>query len=352
MFLGCPGSEWGDQLSGGKTVHTAIGARMIGEWKEGYSAPVVSVLSSPTDINTFYGVSAVGEVSKHTIGRGMFERLATHRYPSAPQPSEYHIEESVYARDLTTAFSTLTTLSKSAREAGNVISPNEKAMIDLCTPLPPIDASSWSLPPPGSEKLRAGGKEMVERFREEVRRFSYHLPPGFAAWRQWYAMVPPKVQLEFDLVVLRYNLLVDISKGLWENAAKQEKMICKGMENDPTFMDPLSIRMLISCILANDYQKGLSLGLKLSEIVEDTPSRSFTTMSEVIGVLLFPTVFDADRWLPPLDTDEDTASPTATEFGTLAKKGGEPRRRKVREQIERLQHVFRGDELFKAQGDR
>ena len=56
--------------------------------------------------------------------------------------------------------------------------------------------------------------------------------------------------------------------------------------------------MLIGAVIPNDHLKGLQLGLKFCEIVADTPSRSFSPMSSVVGLMLFPTIFDAERWLP------------------------------------------------------
>ncbi|KAJ3332835.1 hypothetical protein HDU76_012899 [Blyttiomyces sp. JEL0837] len=133
--------------------------------------------------------------------------------------------------------------------------------------------------------------------------------------KAWYldpSMVPSKTRLEFEMVVLRYNILVDAIKGSWENIVKAEKMILKGMEMDPTFMEPDTLKLLIETVLPNDFIRGLSIGARFAEVVEDTSratgSSRFIELSGLIGLLLFPTVFETSYWFQePANTDKNWA---------------------------------------------
>jgi hypothetical protein len=100
------------------------------------------------------------------------------------------------------------------------------------------------------------------------------------------------------------------------------------METDATFMEPdtLKVRMmilnetpflmllysthtfklfflqlLIETVLPNDFTKGVSMGLHFCEIIEDTstptaPSR-FPLLAGLVGLLLFPTVYEPTGWI-------------------------------------------------------
>jgi hypothetical protein len=150
----------------------------------------------------------------------------------------------------------------------------ERKMIDLCTARPAIDPLSWTVAPilqgdsqglassvsaasttktqqqekkdggpltnatnnalsssvvaavavagvsPSKSKMEA---DVFERFRADLDNFSYHLPPHFDSFKQWYTLIPQKTRLEFEMVVLRFNIMVDVIKGTWENIAKAEK---------------------------------------------------------------------------------------------------------------------------------
>ncbi|KAJ3403088.1 hypothetical protein HDV05_008077 [Chytridiales sp. JEL 0842] len=100
------------------------------------------------------------------------------------------------------------------------------------------------------------------------------------------------------MVVLRFNIMVDVIKGNWENIVKAERLICKGMETDPTFMEPDTIKLLIESILPHDFTKALNVALHFMEIIADTPnSTRFSELSALFGLLLFPTVFEEQSWI-------------------------------------------------------
>ncbi|KAJ3045373.1 hypothetical protein HDV00_010243 [Rhizophlyctis rosea] len=235
-------------------------------------------------------------------------------------------------------------------------------MIDLVTPLPAIEETEWNLasalPNKEGTKVSEGGDDVVQKFKKEVATWRWFLPPGMAKMKAWSDVIPNQVQLEFDLVVFRFNLLVDVLAGNWEQVVKAEKMITKGMNTDPTFMDATALKMLLESVIPNDQLKAFQLGQKFCEIVADTPSRQFSSMSSIVGVLLFPTIFDAERWLaesgfevggkagesnkPP--SDENLASPTSPTTTSEFQPAAALARRQniVKEWIERKRHAVGG----------
>ncbi|KAJ3057224.1 hypothetical protein HK097_010584 [Rhizophlyctis rosea] len=275
MFFGGPQWSVGEEMNGRKDM--VGGASIVGEWTGDWKGPIVSVKASPTHLSTFYVLSALGELATHKLEVKGLESHALHRY--SPESPEHEIETHLYTRDMSSALSAVTNLSKSAQQSGRLIALTEQEMIDLVTPVPPIEDSSWSTPPlSGKEevlKLREGGEEMVRRFREEVADWRRRLPPGLGDTKAWSEMIPSKEQNEFELVTFRLQLLIDVVMGKWEQVVASEKRITKGMSTDPSFMSPVSLKLLIAAVIPNDHLKGLQLGLKFCEIVVDTPSRSF-----------------------------------------------------------------------------
>ncbi|KAJ3086309.1 hypothetical protein HK102_013306 [Quaeritorhiza haematococci] len=352
---------------------SVTGADLIGECKMGYSAPIVAVMASPTHADTFYSLSMVGELMSHTLRTELMQQLAPHRYEGAAHPAEHDIENAVYIRDLSSAYQGVVALSKKARKDGRMVAGNEADMIDLCTARAAIEATSWSIPPlpssvaapPSSSStggsggsggsgaggssssssamlgtgggvvggagessgFRVGGKEMVDRFRQDLEAFGYFLPPRFAEFPQWYNAVPAKLRLDFEMVVLRYNILADVAKGAWENIVKAEKMICKGLETDPTFLDAETTRLLIETVLPHDYLQALQIGLRLAEVIEDTPAAvsqqlRFSDWWETMHLLLFPTTFDVERWLPEVEPPVVPGSASTTTTATMTTVSG------------------------------
>ncbi|KAJ3192143.1 hypothetical protein HK101_006978 [Irineochytrium annulatum] len=228
---------------------------------------------------------------------------------------EYEIERALHGRDLTTAYNSVISMSRASLLADRTVGRTERAMIELCTARPPLDASAWSIATGSvnkfsgkptaksteeeAQRLAQLDLEMIEKIRVELENVSYYLPPSFGLWEQWYATIPSQTKLEFEMVVLRFNILVDVLKGNWETIVKAEKMISKGMEMDPTFMEPDTLQLLIECVLPNDFTRGLSMGIRFAEVIEDLPngSATFTQLTSLFHLLLFPTVYDHASWL-------------------------------------------------------
>lgn len=66
----------------------------------------------------------------------------------------------------------------------------------------------------------------------------------------------------------------------------------------------IRLQLLVQSVVQHDYIRGLNIGLKLVETIEDTPSRSFSDTADAFGLLLFPTVYDEIKWLPPPTHDQ------------------------------------------------
>ncbi|KNC99568.1 uncharacterized protein SPPG_04957 [Spizellomyces punctatus DAOM BR117] len=302
IFIGCPGSEWGNLANADAQPHVVAGARLIGEWGSGYTAPVIKVVPSKSHIDTFYALSAVGEVKSHTILGEVFEPVIPHRFDPIHDGAAHDVERSIYVRDMSTAYSDVVSLCRAARREGRLLAPKEQELLDLCTPRSAIEPTTWNIPPPSSEEFRTAGEDAVERLRRELEMWTYFLPPGFGEVMAVSGMLKQKLRLEYEMALLRCNIISDVLKGGWETLVKAEKMICKGMEMDPYYVNGKTLQLFVRSILPHDLVKGLTLGLKLAEIVEDTPSRSFADTAETIGIMLFPTTYDDARWLPAADT--------------------------------------------------
>ncbi|KAJ3099377.1 hypothetical protein HDU97_003250 [Phlyctochytrium planicorne] len=321
-FIGCPGTEWGDPsksnvgfgLTGAKAIKSGIcvGANGIGEFKSEALSTIVGCAASPTLPNTFYSLSGSGEVFLHKFTDEVFKSVAPQRYIPNNYATEAEIEQAVHSRNLNKAFSSVVNLSRNALATNRTVGRTERLMIELCTAKQPIEPSTWSIPPLVVNRLGDAmgslvttednskvNAEAIAKFRADLDQFSYFLPPSFGLQKQWYDMVPSQCRLEFEMVVLRFNILVDVLKGNWETIVKAEKMICKGMETDPTFMEPDTLKLLIEAVLPNDFIKGISMGIHFAEVIEDLPSiqSRFFELAGLFHLLFFPTVYDQASWL-------------------------------------------------------
>ncbi|KAJ3152758.1 hypothetical protein HDU86_005517 [Geranomyces michiganensis] len=299
VFVGCPGSEWGRQRYSEAKAEVAIGAQMIGEYTE-YTSPVIKVASSRRHLDTYYTVSAIGQVCCHTLPGEAFEPVIPHFYDSASFPAEHDVEESIHTRNLSPAISDVVTICRTARQEGQLIAPNEAELLKLCTPLPPRDASTWNIPVPSMTE-RVVNIDAVEKVREELDESTYFLPPGFETVATSMELVKAKLRTDLSMAISRCELVTEVLNGSWEAVTRDEKLICKGMEQDIHFINGATLRFFVQAVLQQDLIKGLTLGLKLTSIIADTPQRPFTDTAEVFGVLLFPTVFEDASTLPPPD---------------------------------------------------
>ncbi|KAJ3231068.1 hypothetical protein HDU81_004058 [Chytriomyces hyalinus] len=330
LFIGSPSTEWGDPefRSFATTSKTdlvkrdagipdgsfCVGAKMIAD-VTAYSGPVVSLAASTNHLDTFFTLSSIGELSAITLRPELFQATSPHRFDASEAPIEHSIETAVFSRNLSSAFEKLIHLSKTSLAERRTFGKHEKKMIDLCTAKVKVDPASWALANrggvsmagslrkivgPWKEEGKEGGKEMVDRFRLDLENVTYHIPPGFGDMRQWYNLIPDKTKTELEMVILRYNTLVDVSKKNYENVLKAEDAICQSIVSEPSMMEPDFLKILVECVLPNDFIRGLSMGYNMSQTVDiSTPSQSpsrFPQLTGLISLLLFPTVFEPATW--------------------------------------------------------
>lgn len=171
------------------------------------------------------------------------------RFDGTQSAPAYDLERSIYVRDLSTAYSDVVSICRSARREGRLLAPHEKDLLDLCEPRPPIDITAWAIAQEGAQEDWTVGREAVNRVRDEIERWSYFLPPKFEEFMaasgmvrfQWALslfrpkfdiytdryhlseQIKSKLRLDYEMAVLRCSLVTDVLKGTWENVVKAEK---------------------------------------------------------------------------------------------------------------------------------
>ncbi|KAJ3017626.1 hypothetical protein HKX48_003450 [Thoreauomyces humboldtii] len=308
-FVSCPGSEWGRSSYAEGREMAVIGAQMVGEFSDDVS-PLIRVVASKRLLDTYYTLSAVGEVCCHTVAGNAFSPVIPHRFDMTDHPLEHEVEHQIHTRKLPAAYLDVVQICREARQEGKLLAANEKEILELCIPTAPIDATRWTVPLPSMSE-RTAGQAAVECVRGELDGYTYFLPPKFGRTIEGMRLIKPGPQKDFELAVARCRIVTDVLEGRWDTVVKDEKLIRRGMELDPHFINGNTLRFLIQSILQHDYIKGLSLGLKFVQVIEDTPQRAFSDTADAFGVLLFPTVFDDATWLPPPTPDWDNV-PAAT----------------------------------------
>jgi len=153
-------------------------------------------------------------------------------------------------------------------------------MIDLVTPKPAVDGS-WSVGDMGPK-----GKDMVEGMRADLEKWTYNLPPGYSVG---------EVCGDFEMVVLRFNLLVEVANGVCESVIANEGRLVKCLEADPTCCDAGALLLMAESVILKDFIRGIELGIRFSEIVE---------VKETVHMLLFPTIFECEEWMPDVDVNK------------------------------------------------
>ncbi|KAI9202537.1 uncharacterized protein BJ171DRAFT_627408 [Polychytrium aggregatum] len=287
---------------------TVVGGTMIGEFVDNATrAPIVSCIPSASHPDTYYSLSGTGDVIMTTLRGELFAATTPHRYDAQRQSGEYEIECFVNNRDLVSALNGILQLSKSCRFEGRLTSTYEGQLIELLTARPPVSPDSWTVAPNAldsehrlSTGQKIGGNEMVGKLRNDLQQWTYFLPPNFEAMTQWWGLIPVKLRKSFELETLRFNSLRSVERGSWEQALQAEKAICDGMQADSTYMDVESLQSLVECVLQNDFCKGIAMGIKFTEIYEDDPARHLQDLADLYNIMLFPTVHDQGRWMPPV----------------------------------------------------
>lgn len=291
FMVGCPGSEYETLEDSLVVERSVIGSKMIGEFNT-YGSPLVSVIAAPEHSDTFYTATTLGVISSHTIKSKVYESLLSHRYENG---FEREVESAIQSRHLNEAYETMVRLSRSEFSKDSSIAQDEAALIKLCTPRPAILTNSWKL----------GGYDRcdINEVRRQIRDYSYGLPPRFEAYPQWTSQVSQFIQVQFELVLLRHSVTSEIYKGNWAIIEEKERQIMGGIEVDDEYLDLGTIKLIIETMLVNKYQKGLTIGLGFAQILADIPKFKFQGLSDLMSLLIFPTVYDNLEWLPSSDID-------------------------------------------------
>lgn len=92
-----------------------------------------------------------------------------------------------------------------AKRTTHLVAEYEADMIELCSPNPPINPS-WSI---------GTGKDMLHEIKCDLEKHSYNLPPGLST--------PPNEV--FEMIVQRYNLLMDVAKDQHESILSNQAYI-------------------------------------------------------------------------------------------------------------------------------
>ncbi|TPX43752.1 hypothetical protein SeMB42_g04433 [Synchytrium endobioticum] len=286
--IACPGSEWnGTSRKKASVGDVAVGATQIAQSHTGYRAPVVSLAASSFYPDTFYCVSSVGDVQSHCILSETFEDKGPSFFDSKRHPAESEFERALKARNLAAAFSLAATLTKS--------NPKADAILNLCNSRPPIPQSEYTID--GSNE---GGPQLIQDFRKTLDEYCTGLPPGFDQ-QPWLALLPARVKAELDRVTFRLNLSNDVANGNWAGILKNEKSLIHTLSTDVNYLDMDVITAIIECVFPHEPVKAMNLTLKLAEIAEDAGSNKFLDYVDLLWMCLFPTVYDSEKFLPPLD---------------------------------------------------
>ncbi|KAJ2999530.1 hypothetical protein HDV02_002677 [Globomyces sp. JEL0801] len=270
-MIGCPLSEFEseEQLRGGETI---LGAKFIGDYNS-YDAPVLSV-------------------SSHTIPSKMFENLIEHRFENA---NEREVESAIYNRQICEAYEAMVKLSRNEIPKDIQLQEHEAELIKLCTMKEAVDDNSWS--------VGAMGELSHQKAQEMLKSYSYGFPPNFSSFPQWKSVIPQWVQLQYDLVVFRHQLATQVKQGNFDYIFEKEKSFILGLEADHEFIDNNLLYTLLQNSLLHKYQKGMQLIIQMSELLADIPKYSFDNLSDILTLIMFPTVYDSDNWLPDKELD-------------------------------------------------
>jgi hypothetical protein len=175
------------------------------------------VAASIVHADAFYSVSGMGEVVCHTIRSEVFEEIVTHKFTD---PFAKDVEVAIQSRDLASAFSRVINISRTQRQEGKLLAPNENELINLCTIRPALKADSWS-------QAKANSSDnflaMKTAFQKDLKEYSYCIPPRFDEFQEWTKEIPSVLRLEYDLVILRAKIVHDIMNSNWKNILRIEE---------------------------------------------------------------------------------------------------------------------------------
>jgi hypothetical protein len=286
FMIGCPNSDLESCCNPHLPEKSVIGSSMLGNCTN-FSSPLVAIAADPCHSGTFVAATALGIVSTHTVRSKIFESTLKHRYDNS---YEREVERLVQSRHLNEAYETMVKLSRGAVSKDNRIAEHEGELIKYCSTRPAIMPDEWSI----------ASKDVInnEEVRKDLKNFSYGLPPNFGQFPQWLDIISDFGQIQFGLVLLRHQVTSEVKNGNWEIILQKEKSIIAGMGVDDEFMDIDTLSLIVETLLMNRYMKGMSIGLALGQLLADVPRFKFETLAEIIGLLVFPTVYDSLEWIP------------------------------------------------------
>ncbi|RKP10245.1 WD40-repeat-containing domain protein [Thamnocephalis sphaerospora] len=236
-----------------------------------FDSSVVRAVSSKTMPDTYYALSALGELPHDS-------------YDERDYPVEFSIETSVYARDLDTGHRQVAAWIK--RPGNDQRMQEAKTFLELLVPKPPIDPSTWAIPPPSSGRRPSSASEAAEGFPRELARRAWFLPPGFDM--RFAKQASKDAKEELDMMLVKINLRDYIQRGDVERLLSLESTIIKVLSLDSRALDSSLIKDMLKVVMKSDRIRGLRFGLALLEC----RSARTSTLASVVHLLLFPTVFE------------------------------------------------------------
>lgn len=209
---------------------------------------------------------------------------------------EIELEKAIQSRHLNEAYESMIRLSRTEFAKDPSIASHEGDLINLCSFRSDIKADTWQV---GSR-----GVCDDDVVRDDLKNYTYGLPPHFEKFPQWFdRIISDFVRIQFGLVLLRYKITSEVSKGNWEFLLQKESEIINGIGLDEEFIDTSTIALIVETLLVHKYLKGMTFTLSIGQLLADIPRFKFETLADILSLLVFPTVYDSFEWIPEKDID-------------------------------------------------
>ena len=244
------------------------------------------VSSCPTKTDAFFTLTALGDISVHTLRHDVFDQTSPKKYNDH---NAHEVETALYCRQIDAAYEALIKYCRAPRDSGVFENQFERELLNECTPVPPIESSSWEI-----ASFPADYRKMVANFVGDLESYCVALPPGF----QSLTKIRESNQKRFNLQKLRLNLVDQLLKDNLAFLIEEEKTILQGLEYDLNFLDMETFNLVIEKCISYSRVKALAFGLKMGQNINDLEKANHASMSRSLSLLLFPSVFDELKWLP------------------------------------------------------
>ena len=136
------------------------------------------VVAAPFHADTFYCLSAIGELYSHTIRSELFDQIVPHHYDDI---TPRIVEAAIYNRDMNAAYDGVIKVARTEREIGQLTAKHEQALIEVCTVKKRISDLDWQI----AREKDVDDQEMIRNFCKDLDIYGYGLPPGFSDFPQW-----------------------------------------------------------------------------------------------------------------------------------------------------------------------